>query len=51
MGRSERSFFFLNQLKRLCSSFNLVFPVVVVLDEIENEVENLFRTEVLDVSE
>lgn len=36
---------------RLCSSFYLVFPVVVILDEVQNEVENLFRTEVLDVSE
>lgn len=33
------------------SSFYLVFPVVVVLDEVENEVEDVFRTEVLDVSE
>lgn len=35
----------------LCSSFYLVFPVVVILDEVQNEVEDLFRTEVLDVSE
>lgn len=36
---------------RVCSSFYLVFPVVVILDEVQNEVEDLFRTEVLDVSE
>lgn len=36
---------------RLCSSFYLVFPVVVILDEVQNEVEDLFRTEVLGVSE
>ena len=35
----------------LSLSFYLVFPVVIILDEVEDEVENLFRTEVLDVSE
>lgn len=30
---------------------HLIFPVVVVLDEIQNEVQNLFRTEVVHVSE
>lgn len=36
---------------RLQASTYLVFPVVVVLDEVENEVEDVFRAEVLDVSE
>ena len=41
----------------LCASviFNthrhLVFPVVVILDEVEDEVENVFRTQVVDISQ
>lgn len=28
-----------------------VFPVVIILDEVKDEVEDIFGTEVLDISE
>lgn len=31
--------------------FYLVFPVVIILDEVEDEVEDVFWTEVLDIPE
>lgn len=38
-------------IELVCVCLYFVFPVVIVLDEVEDEVEDIFWTEVLDISE